>query len=760
MANKIKYTTNADAGTIKKGNWSISTRKHGSSIAGYWNGIEPLEGGYTIYTPKASGGPAIFVADNDQMLLSYIDTLGPTFTTVTEALAWALTQDDIIIMDSRGVDEFSTNGLFAYFDAALPFSSARDNTTAWEQISHNSPVANPEGRLNSGVTWNPEFGGYYNANGSHDFEIYHGQPNTWTTDPYTIEIWFRLNALPASQYDANTPIYGNRIGSDYMIFAHPAVNGKSKLAVSYDDSRYHANHMSTYEVEAGEWVQFVHIGRPYNDGTYNRGTLEYWINGKQDRSEFISSDGNGYSISNVFEIGWDLRWGPKSNIDVAIIKHYNRALDPAEIQQNYKAHQYRFEQNGEWNKFWWYDGEILGEWPHNKTDVLQHSYGEIPEGAFYGFQKLPESVQKINTELLAKDGDGNIYKWDFNHSSNTSRLVWNSLKYGTEGRWGNQGTWNPTVIKGAFHGTAQDSWQYREEHGVKSFLLDDDTCDCKSTLNAGHAMCGGSWNQTYAQPAGAEYRYGVDTLNDGGCLGPLPTRKLEMFYREKIDTSGLSLWLDATDSESYGGGTEWLDTSGNGIVFESREIQTPLVDKGGVQALGFNGSGYWRSTSGHELVNMSGEYTLLFWVWSDDLVTRRTIFEKESTGYASYQQEIAVTWEPSETFSWYSQHPDYGYGGTPPMSPGSWALIGIRMSDGERYEARRGYSSLNGSAWGAAYTSRSVNPVKPAGAIRIGNGYAGTVENGAIARVMAWNREISDAEINAIFQAQRAQFGV
>jgi len=82
------------------------------------------------------------------------------------------------------------------------------------------------------------------------------------------------------------------------------------------------------------------------------------------------------------------------------------------------------------------------------------------------------------------------------------------------------------------------------------------------------------------------------------------------------------------------------------------------------------------------------------------------------------------------------------------------------MSDGERYEARRGYSSLNGSAWGAAYTSRSVNPVKPAGAIRIGNGYAGTVENGAIARVMAWNREISDAEINAIFQAQRAQFGV
>ena len=64
-------------------------------------------------------------------------------------------------------------------------------------------------------------------------------------------------------------------------------------------------------------------------------------------------------------------------------------------------------------------------------------------------------------------------------------------------------------------------------------MLDDDTCDCKSTLNAGHAMCGSSWNQTYAQPDGAYLRYGVDTLNDGGCRGPVPERTLELFYRLK-----------------------------------------------------------------------------------------------------------------------------------------------------------------------------------------------------------------------------------
>lgn len=189
--------------------------------------------------------------------------------------------------------------------------------------------------------------------------------------------------------------------------------------------------------------------------------------------------------------------------------------------------------NGGWTRFWWYDGTTGLGWPEQETETLGYAYGHANPASHYGFQRLPSGLQKENTELLAIDGSGNIYKWDFNSSSTTSHRVWNSMTLGTEGRWGNQGTWNPTVIAGSFFNTNQDSWQYREEHGVKSFLLDDDTCDCKSTLNAGHAMCGSGWNQTYAQPEGAEWRYGVDTLNDGGCLGPIPTRKLELFFRSR-----------------------------------------------------------------------------------------------------------------------------------------------------------------------------------------------------------------------------------
>jgi hypothetical protein len=227
--------------------------------------------------------------------------------------------------------------------------------------------------------------------------------------------------------------------------------------------------------------------------------------------------------------------------DIFIVKAYNRALTAAEVQSNFKNYKKRFEgldyyydnttDGGRWIRFWWYTG--VG-WPGHETAALGHPFGTFDSSNHYGFQRLPAGLTKSQVELLAKDGSGNVYKWDFANDSSTAQRVWDSMTAGTQGVFANGGAFNPTVIAGAFHGVQQDSWQYRVSEGVASFLLDDDTCDCVSTLNAGHAMCGGSgWNQQYAQPDGAYLRYGVDTLNDGGCLGPVPTRQLELYYRIK-----------------------------------------------------------------------------------------------------------------------------------------------------------------------------------------------------------------------------------
>jgi len=226
--------------------------------------------------------------------------------------------------------------------------------------------------------------------------------------------------------------------------------------------------------------------------------------------------------------------------ELPIVKVYNKALTQSEVVSNFKHYRNRFKDlsnyydnetdGGRWIRFWWYTG--VG-WPGHETEALGHPFGTFDSSSHYGFQRLPEGLEKEQVELLAKDGDGNIYKWDFGSSSATAERVWNSFTTGAQGSWNNGGAWNPTVIEGSFFNTNQDAWQYRDSEGVVSFLLDDDTCDCKSTLNAGHAMCGAGWNQTYAQPDGAYQRYGVDTLNDGGCLGPVPERTLELYYRLK-----------------------------------------------------------------------------------------------------------------------------------------------------------------------------------------------------------------------------------
>jgi hypothetical protein len=282
---------------------------------------------------------------------------------------------------------------------------------------------------------------------------------------------------------------------------------------------------------------FYHLLVTYNAATdscicYRNG--EILMQGNAGPYLGVDSASNGY-------IG---AWTPASQPfggKIPVFKIYNEALTASQVQANFNNYRKRFSDlsnyydnttdGGRWIRWWWYTG--VG-WPGHETEALGHPFGTFDSSSHYGFQRLPEGLEKEQVELLAKDGDGNIYKWDFASPSATAQQVWDSFTTGAQGRWNNAGdAWNPEVIAGSFFNTDQDAWQYRESEGVVSFLLDDDTCDCKSTLNAGHAMCGSGWNQTYAQPDGAYLRYGVDTLNDGGCRGPVPERTLELYYRLK-----------------------------------------------------------------------------------------------------------------------------------------------------------------------------------------------------------------------------------
>ena len=226
-----------------------------------------------------------------------------------------------------------------------------------------------------------------------------------------------------------------------------------------------------------------------------------------------------------------------------------------------------------------------------------------------------------------------------------------------------------------------------------------------------------------------------------------------------IPKGNLGMIVDVTNLKSYSGsGTVWTDPVGP-RDFTSNGTQTPLETVLGVQSFAFNGSGNWRSDTNTGGVDMGGDCTLLMWLYCENIGERDTIFEK--AGSTSYQQEIAVTWETSNAFSYYSRRsPNYDFAGTNALTINAWELMGIKMSTGKTTAARTGFYSKNGAPWTSNYTSRSNVAVEAAGQIRIGTGYAGAVENGNVALVAQYNKMLTNEEVKQFYDATRGRFGL
>ena len=234
-----------------------------------------------------------------------------------------------------------------------------------------------------------------------------------------------------------------------------------------------------------------------------------------------------------------------------------------------------------------------------------------------------------------------------------------------------------------------------------------------------------------------------------------------------LPMAGSSLYLDSQISASAHIDTSWYDVSGNGIEFEPKNGGLSKALLGGYYAYQFDGSGYYEAVlSLSPTVNMGGDCTLVMAVWCQQITERDTIFEKKGDGAQSYQQEIAVTWETSEAFSYYSrQTPNYDHAGTPACDTnggeGAWTIMAIKMTTGLTSTARTGFYSKNGAAWTASYNSRSNTALNPALNVRVGSGYAGAVEgDNGIGAVLCYNKALTDDEISDVYDALKGRYGL
>lgn len=220
-------------------------------------------------------------------------------------------------------------------------------------------------------------------------------------------------------------------------------------------------------------------------------------------------------------------------------------------------------------------------------------------------------------------------------------------------------------------------------------------------------------------------------------------------YENTFVTDGLKLRLEA--SEYPGTGTTWTD-SAQSIAFTSYGTQTPYTTVGGSPCFDFNGSGYWQSGAGassSNLVDMRVDFTLIMLLYIENPTVRKTIFEKAGTSYASYQQEIACTLETNEVITWYRGYNVYDYAQGFTLTQSSWNFWAIK-SQGSTTRTGHYWNQSSG-VWTSDYNSRGTNSITQAGAIRIGTGYAGTVDTGYVGTVLVYNRALSTDEMSTLF---------
>ena len=214
-------------------------------------------------------------------------------------------------------------------------------------------------------------------------------------------------------------------------------------------------------------------------------------------------------------------------------------------------------------------------------------------------------------------------------------------------------------------------------------------------------------------------------------------------YGNELPSNGLLLNLSAYN---YTGAGPWHDSQQN-IPMQAINGSMTKTTAAGVPCLAFDGTNYWESSAADgNKVDMTGEFTLVLVTYANTPSARRTIFEKVPNTYASYEQELACTWETDNNISFYTQVSSYDNGNMGVQTNAAWNLRAIKMR-GDRTQA---YSWLGGAWSGNVLTNRSDGMVVRAGGVRVGHGYAGTCFTGYLFSVLVYGVALNTTEMTKV----------
>ena len=335
MANPIKYSTSSQTLSLKKGNYYIGTGDVGkgpSDTTGYYNGVSPATGGYTIYIYKsgAPGDLSYHSAANDSQLVSFTNSIaGTSYTTAAECLVYYAGQTDKVCVN-RDYESIVTSGLTMCFDAGFTPSYPTSGTT-WYDLTNG--VNN--GTLTNGPTFNSSNGGSIVFDGIDDYT----SSGIIIPDNGNFTLSFWMYYLGGS----------NQVG--IISTWDTSWNGIGIATSNYNNNNVWSLRSWTNN-GAGGGMNWGVLDNLKNTWSYI--TLTYIFSSKTQygyiNGTFQNSETFGSSITNsTLQIARggqtnsvQLTYYPPANLRISNLQVYNRALTATEITQNYNAMKSRF----------------------------------------------------------------------------------------------------------------------------------------------------------------------------------------------------------------------------------------------------------------------------------------------------------------------------------------------------------------------------------------------------------------------------------
>jgi len=317
MPNTIKYNTSSESNALSIGNMHMGVGDVGkgpTESTGFYNGINPPNGGYTIYIHKTTGGPSILCPTGDAELIDITNGIAvESYTTVNECFNYFDGQDDKMVMHNP-INYLVTDGLVFCVNAGIIPSYPRNNNT-WHDLSGGGD----DGTLVN----NPTF----NSIGAIELDGVDDRINISNSSTNNISDNFTFSILVKS----STWTSGNQEG----LVQKGAISNYGAYL------RGGGGTVSFYTTPTSYWAPGPNIG---GDGKwycltfiYSYSELGYkqiYVNGSYSSQLAVSVPIN--SNTSDINIGYASVGSPRYlNAEVANYKLYNKVLTSTEILQNY-----------------------------------------------------------------------------------------------------------------------------------------------------------------------------------------------------------------------------------------------------------------------------------------------------------------------------------------------------------------------------------------------------------------------------------------